>query len=101
MDDDSNLGPVEPWQIKQFPRRLRLELTEQARQEKVSVGELLTKLVLAARDVGWQFDGQAPGAAPKPRTRPDPEKRLSLAERVVAAAAQLGAAENVPPYLRE
>jgi hypothetical protein len=47
-------------------RRLRLELTEQARQGKVSVGELLTWLVLAARDAGWQFNGQASAEVPKP-----------------------------------
>jgi len=34
MDEDPNLGPVEPWQIKQFPRRLRLELTEQAGRKR-------------------------------------------------------------------
>jgi hypothetical protein len=97
MDDDSNLGPVEPWQIKHFPRRLRQELTEQARLEQVNVGELLTRLVLAARDSRWQFNGLAEVKASKPDRR---EKLLAMTERAIAAAAQLAEAKDVPPDLR-
>jgi len=67
----------------------------------VNVGELLTRLVLAARDADWQFNGQATGETTKPRTRPDREKLLAMTERAIAAAAQLAQAEKVPPELRQ
>jgi hypothetical protein len=95
QEQDQELGPAEPWQIRQFPRRLRLELTEQARQEHVSVGELLTRLVVAARDAGWQFD---PAAESLPVA--DTLTRLALVERAVAAAVSLAGAPDVPKAFR-
>jgi len=44
-----------PWQIREFPERLRDAITEQARKENVKVGELLTRLVIEANDAGWSF----------------------------------------------
>jgi hypothetical protein len=95
QEQDQDLGPAEPWQIRQFPRRLRLELTEQARQERVSVGELLTRLVVAARDAGWQFD-----LAAEPLPAVDTMTRLALVERAVAAAVSLAGAPDVPKAFR-
>jgi hypothetical protein len=95
QEQEQELGPAEPWQIKQFPRRLRLELTEQARQERVSVGELLTRLVVSARDAGWQFDASA-----EPLPAADAMARLALVERAVATAVSLASAPDVPRAFR-
>jgi adenine/guanine phosphoribosyltransferase-like PRPP-binding protein len=97
MSEADDLGPAEPWQIKQFPRRLRQELTEQAHTERVSVGELLTRLVIAAREGGWQFDPSRP--SPDGSTN-GVEAGLALAERAIAAAVALASAPNVPVTFR-
>jgi hypothetical protein len=50
MDQNQeDLGPPDVWQIRAFPRRLREFLAEDARKEGTTVGELLTRIVLAYR----------------------------------------------------
>lgn len=44
---DENLGPMEPWQIRAFPRHLRERIAKDAGEQKVTVGDLLTKILLA------------------------------------------------------
>lgn len=49
MESAEHLGPVEVWQIREFPRGLRQYVADEARKENVKVGEWLTKVVLAYR----------------------------------------------------
>jgi hypothetical protein len=44
---DENLGPAEPWQIRSFPKALRERLIDEAHAARCSVGELLTRIVVA------------------------------------------------------
>jgi hypothetical protein len=46
MDRSENLGPMEPWQIRAFPRALRDKLTDEAHAGRITVGDLLTAIVL-------------------------------------------------------
>lgn len=50
MGDQESLGPSEVWQIRAFPRGLREYLATEARRADITVGELLTSIVLAYRD---------------------------------------------------
>jgi hypothetical protein len=69
MQED--LGPLEAWQIREFPRALRQEIVNEAKTRQMSPGEFATRIFLAARDAGWdgfanrQTEGsaQANGAA--------------------------------------
>lgn len=56
MEDQENLGPVEPWQIRTFPRALRLEIVEQAKKEGVPLSEFVTARWVALRDADWPRD---------------------------------------------
>ena len=48
--EPEDFGPAEAWQIREFPRRLRDYIANEARNQDVKVGELLTKIVVAYRD---------------------------------------------------
>jgi hypothetical protein len=52
-----DLGKPVAWQIRDMPEAIRDAVTEQARVEGVKVPDLLTRLVLDARDNGWTFKG--------------------------------------------
>ena len=52
--DSENLGPMEPWQIRAFPKALRERLIDEAHAGKVTVGDLLTRIVLR------HYDGAQP-----------------------------------------
>lgn len=43
---EENLGPMEPWQIRAFPKALRERLIDDAHSQRVTVGDLLTRIVL-------------------------------------------------------
>lgn len=94
--DGDELGRVEPWQIKQFPRRLRLEIAEQARQQKMPVGDFVLGFMLAARASGWKLNGETTamidGFSPSAR-----QTELDRAARVAAQIA--AAAPNMPDDL--
>jgi hypothetical protein len=58
MDQPQNLGPLEPWQIREFPRFLRQRIITQAKLAHMSPGEFVTRIMLACEENGWL--GQAP-----------------------------------------
>jgi hypothetical protein len=89
-----DMGPLEAWQIREFPRELRQAIVNEAKARRMSPGEFATRVFVAARDAGW--DSFAPaGLAPERADAPDALSRL------IAAACELAAAnERLPDYLR-
>lgn len=50
MVDQSNLGPAASWHIRSIPEGVRQAVVDQAHAERISVGELLTRMVVHAGD---------------------------------------------------
>src|SRR5690349_22229113 len=73
-----NLGRPVAWQIRDIPESIRDAVVEQARQEKVNVAELVTRLVLDARAAGWSFSA-ANGFANSSNV-PDPARVRAASE---------------------
>ena len=65
-----SLGRPVAWQIRDIPESIRDAVVEQARQEKVNVGELVTRLVLDARAASWSFSASNGFANPSNRADP-------------------------------
>ena len=82
---DENLGPPVAWQIRDIPQLVRDMITEQARIEGVKVPELLTRLVVEAREAGWSLSN----TFAKPSDRLDRE-RLRAAVAMVRDLGQAG-----------
>lgn len=62
MDQEDLLGPLEAWQIREFPRDLRVQIVAAAKDRRMSPGEFATQIFIAARDAGWDgFQSSAPG----------------------------------------
>lgn len=53
---DSNLGPAASWHIRSIPESVRKAFVKRASDEEISVGELLTRMVVNAGDM---VDAQA------------------------------------------
>ena len=50
------LGKLEAWQIREFPRDLRLAIVAAAKERQQSPGEFATAIFLRAREAGWWTD---------------------------------------------
>jgi len=87
--EEETLGKPVAWQIRDMPEQVRDAVTEQARVEGVKVPELLTRLILDARDHGWTFAG-SPRAMPA--TMPAGNAGASAA--LVAAVAEWSRADR-------
>jgi hypothetical protein len=95
MSDSQNLGPVGIWQVKNFPDGVRRAIVERAAAEKITVGELLTRIMVAVMEADWQVcEASTPSA-----TRSTGHD-LALIERAVTAAVALAGAPNVPVTFR-
>jgi hypothetical protein len=84
MEAPQNLGPLEPWQIRGFPRFLRQRIITQAKLERMSPGEFVTRIMLAYEENGWL--GQAPPvstdvARPERPSADDTHLLIELADR--------------------
>lgn len=99
MSNLQNLGPVSTWQIKNFPDGLRRAIVTRADEEKVTVGELLTRIIVAVMAADWQV-GQAGQVAVNPSDTRSTEADLARIERAVGAAVSLAAAPEVPAAFR-
>lgn len=86
---DETLGKLMPWQIKEFPEGLRRELTEQARQADLTVGEWLTRIVVAFRDAGWPMDGLPPGAMARGFANAQPTVKQHSLQEIVDMASRV------------
>ncbi len=89
-NDSENLGPAVAWQIRDVPELIRDSVTEQARLEGVKVSELLTRLVLEAREANWSLRSSTTFANPSNKID---RERLRGAVSMVSAlgdAAQKG-----------
>lgn len=102
MSNLQNLGPVSTWQIKNFPDGLRRAIVTRADEEKVTVGELLTRIIVAVMAADWQVGqaGQAGQAAVNPSDTRSTEADLARIERAIGAAVSLAAAPEVPAAFR-
>ena len=78
MQED--LGPLEAWQIRGFPRTLRQLIIQEAKDRRMSPGEFATRIFVAARDAGWET-GHAPAAPTAP-----PPSLLELTQAAIALA---------------
>lgn len=96
MSDPQNLGPVGIWQIKNMPDGLRRAIVDRAAVEKVTVAELLTRIMVAVMEVDWQV-----GNAVNPSATRSTLDDLTRIERVVATSIALAAAPDVPPATRK
>lgn len=74
-----NLGPLEAWQIREFPRELRRQIIDEAKRRQMSPGELATRVFLAAA-TDWE-----PHLAVSPAKNEAPP--AGLLERAQAARA--------------
>lgn len=99
MSDSQNLGPVGIWQIKNFPDGLRRAIVERAAVEKVTVGELLTRIMVAVMEADWQVGGAVNPSATRP-TENNSGNNLPTLERAIAAAVCLAGAPEVPVAFR-
>jgi hypothetical protein len=84
MEAPQNLGPLEPWQIRGFPRFLRQRIITQAKLERMSPGEFVTRIMIACAENGWL--GQAPPvstdvARPERPSADDTHLLIELADR--------------------
>jgi hypothetical protein len=95
MSDSQNLGPVGIWQVKNFPDGVRRAIVERAAAEKITVGELLTRIMVAVMEADWQV-----GEASTPSATRSTGHDLALIERAVTAAVALAGAPNVPVTFR-
>lgn len=84
MSDGDNLGRVAPWQIREFPEKLREDIIRQAKEEKVSVSEFVTAHFVALRDAGWVRGGASNGL--QTVKRPQGIDRIALLTAVTALA---------------
>jgi hypothetical protein len=83
-----------PWQIREFPTDLRERLTKRAKDEGMSVGEFLTRILMAAEAAGWPmaFVGTSNGKTlVKPEPGDDTALWVTLACQVAAAPRQRSA----------
>jgi hypothetical protein len=83
-----------PWQIREFPTDLRERLTKRAKDEGMSVGEFLTRILMAAEAAGWPmaFAGTSNGKTlVKPEPGDDTALWVTLACQVAAAPRQRSA----------
>jgi hypothetical protein len=88
---DENLGPPVAWQIRDIPQLIRDMITEQARIEGVKVPELLTRLVLQARDASWSLKSSNTFANPSDRLD---RERLRAAVAMVSDLGQAGVVQK-------
>jgi hypothetical protein len=95
MNDQQNLGTVSTWQVKNYPDKLRKAIVERAALEKITVGELLTRITVAVMEAGWQVDG-----AVNPSDTRSTVDDLAVIERAVTAAVALAGAPEVPVAFR-
>jgi hypothetical protein len=95
MSDSQNLGPVGIWQVKNFPDGVRRAIVERAAAEKITVGELLTRIMVAVMEADWQV-----GGASTPSATRSTGHDLALIERAVTAAVALAGAFGVPVTFR-
>lgn len=95
MSDLQNLGPVGTWQIKNFPDELRRAIVDRAMVERATVGELLTRVIVAVMAADWQV-GQAVNPSDTPSTVVD----LDRVTRAISASALLAASDLIPPAFR-
>jgi hypothetical protein len=95
MNDSQNLGTVSTWQIKNFPDGLRHAIVERAGVEKITVGELLTRITVAVIESDWQV-----GGAVNPSDTRSTGNDLSVVERAISAAVALAGAPEVPVTFR-
>jgi hypothetical protein len=97
-----DMGPLEAWQIREFPRELRQAIVNEAKARRMSPGEFATRVFVAARDAGW--DSFAPPTGGVVTNGSVPPKRVDAPDalsRLIAAACELAAAdERLPDYLR-
>lgn len=110
MNDSQNLGTVSTWQIKNFPDGLRKAIVDRAGVEKITVGELLTRITVVVMEADWQVDGTVnPSDTRQPRqisgtVNPSATRStavdLATVERAVAAAVALAGAPDVPITFR-
>lgn len=52
MIDSNNLGPAASWHIRSIPEGIRQAVVDRAHAKRISVGELLTRMVTHAGDMG-------------------------------------------------
>jgi hypothetical protein len=73
--ETENLGPAASWHIRSIPESVRQAVVDKAHAERVSVGELLTRLVVGTGHVGDRpidhpVDARATHDAPESHTSP-------------------------------
>lgn len=57
---------LDAWQIREFPRSLRLEIVEEAKRRQMSPGQFATRIFTAARAAGWGDKPSANGLTADP-----------------------------------
>lgn len=92
MSDQSD-ATTKPWTIKAIPWEARNAAISAADREKQTIGEWLTRAIMAQVQSDRQRD-RAP-AVVRPET--DPQSDLSNIERMVTLATQLAVATGAPP----
>jgi hypothetical protein len=80
-----SLGKLEAWQIREFPRDLRLAIVAAAKERQQSPGEFATAIFLRAREAGWWTDDGAHQLTVS-NGSPAPPSPPSLAEIAQATA---------------
>lgn len=88
MSDGDNLGRAAPWQIREFPEKLREDIIRQAKEEKVSVSEFVTAHFVALRDAGWAQGGASNGMQTVKRSPSIDRIALLTAVTALSAATQ-------------
>lgn len=73
--DTENLGPAASWHIRSIPESVRQAVVDKAHAERVSVGELLTRLVVGTgnagdRPIDHPVDARATHVAPASHQSP-------------------------------
>ena len=105
MTAPEDLGPLEAWQIREFPRDLRQAIVAEAKNRRMSPGEFATKIFLAARDAGWDGFAASPDSPPvRPRMPVDDLCKLTEAAAKLAEhgdAMPKGLRANLARGLRE
>jgi hypothetical protein len=60
--EQEDMGPLEAWQIREFPRELRQAVINEAKARRMSPGEFATRIFVAARQAGWDSFAPAPSS---------------------------------------